>query len=81
MARKTTGARYRLGEPLNSELAAFCEALVGTLEIRVIRDALRTYMAHRLSTEPELRRRYETALKKQKGGVEGDNIVVLPKNK
>ena len=55
MARKTTGSRYRLGEPLNSELAAFCDALVGTLEIRVIREALRMYMDHRLATEPELR--------------------------
>jgi hypothetical protein len=81
MARKTTGSRYRLGEPLNSELAAFCDALVGTLEIRVIREALRMYMDHRLATEPELRRRYEVALKKQMGSVEGDNVVVLPKSK
>jgi hypothetical protein len=81
MARKTTGSRYRLGEPLSSELAAFCEALLGTLEIRVIREALRTYMDQRLAAEPELRRRYEIARKRQVGSVEGDNVIVMPKGK
>jgi hypothetical protein len=38
-------------------------------------------MDHRLATEPELRRRYEVALKKQMGSVEGDNVVMLPKSK
>jgi len=81
MARKSTGSRYRLGEPLSSDLAAFCEALLGTGEIRVIREALRTYMDQRLTAEPELRRRYDVARKKQLGSTEGDNVIMLPKGK
>ena len=79
MARKTTGSRYRLGEPLSTDLAAFCEANLGTLEIRVIRAALREYIDRRLAEEPELRNRYEAARKRQVGGEEGDNVVIMPR--
>lgn len=79
MALKTTGARHRLGEPLSTDLAAFCEAHLGTPEIKVIREAVRFYMEHRLAREPELRDRYEAARKRMIGGTNDDNVVMLPK--
>src|SRR5262245_51836384 len=80
MARKKTGSRYRLLEPLDSELTALCAALPGKpSEIGVIRDAVRAYIKTLISGDSELRQRYENALKIQRGGSEGDNVVALPK--
>ena len=81
MALKTTGARHRLGEPVSSNLAAFCEANLGTAEIKVIREAVQFYIDYRTSREPELRDRYEAAKKRMMGATAGDNVVVLPKQK
>lgn len=80
MAYKKTGDRYRLGEPLNTEIAAFSDALSRAPEIQIIREALREHMARRLASEPELRRRYEKALKDRMGAA-GENIVVMPKGR
>lgn len=80
MAKTTTGARHRLGEPLASDLAAFCEASDGTLEIRVIRNAVRHYLDARLAAEPELRRRFDEArLRKIGNGNATENVVVMPR--
>ena len=79
MAKTKTGSRYRLGEPLASDLAAFCEASDGTLEIRVIRNALRHYIDWRLQAEPELRRRFNEAMLRRTGAGETANIVMLPR--
>ena len=80
MARKTTGSRLNLGEPLASELTALCEALDGKPpEIGIVRQALRAYIDSKVAGDRELRQRYETALKIQRGGSDGDNVVVLPK--
>lgn len=82
MARKTTGARHRLGEPLSSELAALCEALPGKpTEIGVIREAVAAYITDLIAADKNLRQRYENVLKLQRGGTEGDNVVALAPKK
>jgi hypothetical protein len=82
MARKTTGSRMQLGEPYASQLTAFCEALVGKPpEIRVVREAVEAFIRERIGADRDLRQRYENALKIQRGGSDGDNVVVLPKGK
>ena len=80
MARKKTGSRLDLHEPLASEFTAFCNALDGDPpEIRVVRDAIRMFMAARLGAVAGLRERYEANLKRREGGPVGGNVVALPK--
>jgi len=82
MARKTTGSRLQLGEPLASELTAFREALVGKPpEIGIVRDAVRAFIQDRIKADKDLRQRFENALKIQRGGTDGDNVVALPTGK
>jgi len=79
MARKTTGSRHRLGEPLASQLTALCEALPGKpTEIGIIRDAVAAFIKAQIA-DRDVRQRYENALKIQRGGSDGDNIVALAK--
>jgi hypothetical protein len=81
MARKKTGARLGIGEPWASQLSALCSVLPGKpFQIGVLRDALDAYIVT-LMANRDLRQRYENALKIQRGGAEGDNVVVLPKSK
>lgn len=78
MAKKTTGSRFNLGEPLDTDLADFCEAHYGAPEVRVIREALRLFIDGRLAAEPELRKRFEEARRKRLGALaEQENVVVL----
>jgi hypothetical protein len=79
--RKLTGARHQLGPELFGELSALCEALVGNPPmVRVIRQAVRAFIKAQIA-DRGVRERYEAALKAQRGGTEGDNVVVLPQNK
>jgi hypothetical protein len=79
MARKKTGSRLRIGEPWASQLTALCSVLPGKpFEIGIIRDALDSYIPTLLA-DRDLRQRYENALKIQRGGSNGDNVVALTK--
>lgn len=81
MAKKTTGSRLQLGEPLASDLADFCEAHYGAPEIRIIREALRQFIDTRLGAEPEVARRFEEARRKRIGALESGNVVALPRGR
>ena len=81
MAQKTTGSRYRLGEPLSADLSDFCAALLGPSEIAVIREAVREYIDRRVTSEFELRRRYLAARQARLGAVDTGNVVPLPSPK
>jgi len=70
--------RWKLREPLASDLLDFCEAHRGAPEHRIIADALRAFIDDRLQAEPELRKRFEEARRKRLGLIEGDNVTVLP---
>ncbi len=82
MARKTTGSRHRLGEPLASQLTALCEALPGKpTEIGIIRDAVAAYIDEMINSDRNLRQRYENALSIQRGAANGDNVIPLSNTK
>ena len=57
--------RWKLTEPLASDLLDFCEAHRGAPEHRVIADALRAFIEDRLAAEPELKKRFEEARNKR----------------
>jgi hypothetical protein len=78
MAKKTTGSRLQLGEPLASDLADFCEAHYGAPEIRIIREALRLFIDAQLAAEPKTRKRFQAA-RDMRLAQSGGNVVVLPK--
>jgi hypothetical protein len=81
MGRTTTGARLRLGKELSHQLTALREVLDGNpSEIGIVRQAVRELIQDRLK-DRVLRQRYESALKVQRGGTEGDNVVALPTGK
>ena len=70
----------RLGEPLASQLTALCEAIPGKpSEIGIVREAVEAFIKRQIDADRDLRQRYENALKIQRGGDEGDNVVVLPR--
>jgi hypothetical protein len=66
MAQLSTGGRYRLGEPLETDLADFCAANWDSSATSVIRDAVREFIDARLAAEPEMLRRFEEARKRRK---------------
>jgi len=70
--------RWKLREPLATDLLDFCEAHRGAPEHRVIADALRAFIDERLKAEPELKIRFEEARRKRLGLLEGGNVTVLP---
>ena len=70
--------RWKLTEPLASDLLDFCEAHRGSPEHRIIADALRAFIDERLAAEPELRKRFDEARRKRLGVIEGGNVTVLP---
>ena len=67
-----------LGEPLKTELKAFCEAHYDSSRVRVIREALQVFIKDRLDAEPEMARRYDLALARLTGD-NGDNVSYLGK--
>jgi hypothetical protein len=76
MPARTTGSRLKLGQPLADDLLDFCEAHRGAPEIRIIRDALRTFIDERLDAEPELKKRFHEARRRRLGAA-GENIAIL----
>lgn len=65
MARLGTGARFRLGEPLDSHLADFCSANWDCSATSVIRAAVKAYIDRQLADSKEMRDRYEEARRKR----------------
>lgn len=66
MARHSTGARFRLGEPLDSDLADFCAANWDSSATSVIREAVRAFIDARLSNpKSDLQERFDGARKKR----------------
>lgn len=68
----STGARSRLGQPLQAELADFCAVNYGIDEIKVIRKAVAEHIERVLSENDGMRREYET-LRKRRLSAERDN--------
>jgi hypothetical protein len=81
MARRSTGARFNLGEPWDGNLADFCAAHYDASATSVVKQALDQFFAARLAAEPEVAKRVEDARRKRIGLVEGGNVTALPKAK
>lgn len=70
MNKNPPKGRWKLREPLASDLADFCEAHRGAPEGRIIADALRVFIDERLVAEPELKKRFDEARQKRLGAKE-----------
>ena len=79
MAKRSTGARFNLGEPWDSDLADFCEANFGAPATEIVRRAVKAFIDNHLEDEPALRERFHEARKKRLGA-NGDNIKLLTPN-
>lgn len=71
--------RWKLTEPLASDLLDFCEAHRGAPEHRIIADALRAFIDARIDAEPELKKRFEEARKNRLG--QKEKVVKLVERK
>jgi hypothetical protein len=65
MAPRTTGARFRLGDPLDSDLTDFCAANWDCSATSVIRDAVRAYIDAQLADNEGMQQRYAEARRKR----------------
>jgi hypothetical protein len=78
--RKLTGSRYQLGKERFDELQALSDALYGNPPlVRLMRQAVDEFIKQRIA-DRAVRERYDAALKARRG-MEGDNVVILPKEK
>lgn len=66
--KKTTGDRYKLGEPVAGKLSDFCAANFNPPEIEVIRVALDQFIESELERNEGMRERYVAARKKRMDG-------------
>jgi hypothetical protein len=68
--------RYRLGEPIDGELADFCLAMLEAKQSAVIRAAVAAFIKAELSRNEGVRERYE-ALRRAKREKIAPNLRVL----
>jgi hypothetical protein len=68
MPKQRTGARFRLGEPIDSELADFCEALPSASHTEIIRRAVSAYIRDFLSRNEGVREDYERLRRARREG-------------
>ena len=80
MAKRSTGARFNLGEPWDSDLADFLVAHFGGSATEVVRTALRAFIDDQLAKDPESKKRFDEARRKRLG-LNGDKIRLLPTSK
>lgn len=80
MAKKPTKGRIRLGNPIQDDLADFCEAHYGAPQINIIRRAVKAFIKDRLAAEPELKERYEAARKERRGQTESNIHIIKSDN-
>src|SRR5436309_13895010 len=73
MAKLSTGARFNLGEPWDSDLADFLAAHFGASATEVVRVALRAFINDQLAKDPESKKRFDEARRKRLG-LNGDKI-------
>jgi len=65
MARQKTGARFRLGDPLDNDLADFCAANWNCSATEVLRDAVKAFIEAQLTANEGLQQRYADARKRR----------------
>lgn len=77
MPPRSTGSRYKLGEPWDSDLADYCAAHHGAPAINVIRDAVRALIDARLANEPAVKKRFMEARQKRQGVTKNNGLRLI----
>ena len=80
MVSKPKSGRIQLGNPLQNDLADFCEAHYGVPQINIVRRAVIAFIAERLAAEPEMKERYEAARKERLGQAESNIHIIKSDN-
>jgi hypothetical protein len=83
MTKRGEGSRLiQLGleRELVDDFTDFREGYLGAPENRVLAEAVKLFMADRLSAEPEVRKRYEAAREKRRGS-KGSVVQLVPNGK
>lgn len=78
--KATSGSRFNLGEPWDTELAAFCAAVIGIDRTKVARAAVSNYIRQFLAENEGVRRDYER-IRAEMIGTNSANITVLRSGK
>jgi hypothetical protein len=81
MPKRSTGARFGLGEPWDGMLTDFLTAHFDGSATAVARIALKAYIEDQLAKDPESRTRYEEARRERLGIAENGNVHILPASK
>ena len=76
----TTGSRFRLGEPWDTELAAFCAAVIDADRTKVVRHAVSAYIRKFIDENEGVRREYEK-VRAEMIGAKSDKVTVLKTGK
>jgi hypothetical protein len=79
--KRTTGARFHLGQPWDGMLEDFLAAHFDGSATVVARAAFKAYIEDQLAKDPESNKRYQTARRERLGIKEDGNVVVLPSSK
>ena len=66
MPQRFKDSKFKLGEPLATQLADFCAANYHAPAIEIIREAVKEHIERRLEN-PEMKERYEDARRKRLG--------------
>lgn len=74
--RATTGSRFKLGEPWDTDLAAFCRAVVDADRTKVVKRAVRAYIDQFIAENDGVRRDYER-YRAEMIGKGDDKVAVL----
>jgi hypothetical protein len=75
--RRSTGARFNLGEPWDSNLADFLVAHFDASATAVVRMALQAFIDEQLAKDPAARGRFEEA-RRRRLGINTDKIRLMP---
>lgn len=67
MSKRSTGARFNLGEPWDGNLADFCEAHFKASATEVVRQALDHFFTVRFQEEPAVKARVDEARRRRLG--------------
>jgi len=81
MGNRSTGSRFNLGEPWESDLADFLAAHFDASATAVVRAALQGYIADQLTKDPESRRRFDEARQRRLGISSSGNVHILTTSK
>jgi hypothetical protein len=72
----STGSRFHLGEPWDTELSAFCAAVIDIDRTKVARRAISAYIKQFVAENEGIRKEYER-IRAEMIGAKSDKVTVL----